>query len=220
MKTLICLIILTISAPAYTFAQDRYGIILGGGRSNIDNYQNYDYFINHRGGPYKYNLNDNFYSPLFSWKAGVYYIKPLKIHGLEAEIEIVANGMGAHSFFQPDLPGPDSIIYESNDRFVYISIPLNLRYSFRDCWYLSAGFTTGILIKNLDKDIYYDSSRLIDFGANIAFGLTLFPKLDLEFQAYHGLIRKNLDGIENGYDYRLFNWSETISLKYELGQRK
>lgn len=214
-KTISILFLITLSFSS--LAQKQFGVIAGLGQSDIDNYRNYKIFLHH--GLIDYSVVQNSFSKLLAWKMGAYYIQSLPVKRLNTEIELVLNGIGASYYFTPNEGSDyDSITYSGNHRVVYLAIPVNLQYYLQDYWYLKAGVVTSIRLINTDKDI--EKPRLVDFGASIAFGLELFPKLDIVLEGYHGISRMNITAEHDGYDSRLFNSSITVSLKYELWKRE
>lgn len=216
MKRNILFILIICALPFFSIAQGRFGISVGAGVSDINNYHNY--LHSSFPGTYNYLTEENYFSPTLSWKAGVFFNKSISGNRFEFAMELLVNGMGAYYTFQHI----DSNTTSNGHKwqYVYLSVPLNLRYNATKRLFIMAGPTTSLLLKNLDKKVYYGDSRLIDLGVNIALGVSLSTKIDLELQAYHGLIRRNNESFDSFIDKRLFNSSITVSLKYELWKQK
>jgi hypothetical protein len=201
-------------------SQSRYGITIGGGTSRIDNYKLY-FNRNINNGPY--DVIDYPYENLISWNVGFYYIKSYQKSDIDFGGEFLLNGMGAYIPFDSKIEADGTVSYQDSfkERLIYLSVPLFLRYNVGNCWFLQGGITNSILISKPPKPENWSDTKPYDLGGNLAFGVRLFPKINIEIQGYHSLIRINHvdETIEEMYDNRLFNSSITVSLKYELGQR-
>ena len=99
----------------------------------------------------------------------------------------------------------------------YLTIPLSLKYSPVTHWYVSGGLSLAVLIGK--PGTAYNDPRAIDFGANLGFGVQLFPRYDLFVNFYHALtyMNNNHDAIKDA-DGRLYNRSLTVNLRVQLGK--
>lgn len=217
MKTLYFIIIFLFISTSLSFSQTSFGVSVSGGSSNINNPRLYFNRIS----PEKTTDVVNYlFESTFSWNAGFYLNVPLKVNGLSTGVELLINNLGAF-LPQSNMEINEEIIYQQayQERMVYFSLPVYLKYNVSGCWYIKGGVTAGILL--YIPELNYSQPKKFDFGGNLAFGLSLFPKLDLEVNAYHSLIRINpVASWEDGSDNRLFNSSITVSLKYELWKKK
>jgi hypothetical protein len=217
MKTRCLLIGFLLFSTTLSFSQTSFGISVSGGSCNINNPRLYF----NRFDPLKTtDVVHYLFESTYSWNAGFYVNIPLKVNGLSTGAEILINNLGAF-LPQSDMEINEEIIYQQayRERMVYFSLPVFLKYNVSGCWYIKGGVTAGILLYIPESN--YSQPKKFDFGGNLAFGLNLFPKLDLEMNAYHSLIRINQSASwEEGSDNRLFNSSITVSLKYELWKRE
>ena len=145
MKTKKYLLIILLIIPLISAAQANFGILLGIGRSNIDNYRLY-FTRNTSDEPH--DVVGYPFESYYAWKAGFYYTIPINKKGLSAGCEFNLSGLGA---FIPGgsieiNPGDYSYQPEYAERLIYISIPMYIQYNFGSCWYISTGVTTGLLI--------------------------------------------------------------------------
>ncbi len=205
------------------FAQNRIGITLGTGVSKMDNYLLY---FHNDPAKTQHNIADNSYENLFSWNGGLYFYTSFNKQPIELGGEVQLNCMGAYNTWETPIY-EDSTFHKLStyaERLIYISIPLKINYSINNCWYVQAGLTSNILLSK-QKGMYNQSNpKPLDFGANLGLCFRIFPKINFEIQAYHGIWRMNLkqDFEEDNpqQDFRLFNSSLTVALKYELWKGK
>ncbi|MFZ4414859.1 MAG: hypothetical protein ACOYOV_17365 [Bacteroidales bacterium] len=215
MKKTIFILIICLGLSFFSFGQSRYGITAGAGISRMDNYKFYFVRENKH---YTVNAVDYPYENLFSWNFGLYYYKSFNSKPFEVGGELLLNALGT---FIPDDP---KIIGDNKERFIYISIPIKMRYNLHSCWYIQAGITNSLIIsKPSEENNSIEGIKPYDLGGNFGFGVWLFPKINLEIQGYHSLIRiNNTTWFEEQHDAdgSLYNGAITVSLKYELGKWK
>jgi hypothetical protein len=222
MKKSIFILIICLVLPFFSFGQSRYGITAGAGISRMDNYK---FYFEKESQHSMVNAIDYPYENLFSWNCGFYYYRSLNSKPIEWGGEILLNAMGAYIPDDSKISGDGSVSYqyEFNERLLYITIPLILRYNIHACWYIQAGLTNSLLISKPVKELNLSDTKPYDFGGNLGFGIWLFPKINLEIQGYHSFIRINhISWAEEQYavDGSLYNGAITVSLKYELGKWK
>ncbi|MBU1008932.1 MAG: hypothetical protein KKD74_02240 [Bacteroidetes bacterium] len=215
MKTIILCIFSFFIIPTSIWAQENYGISVSFGLSDINHFKTIfsDHPIN--GDQY---INQNNYHPLVAWSFGAFYIKPIGKKGLGIQAELLLNALGANYFLDLGSPDPQGIsVYEHNERLIYLALPLGLRYT-QSNWHISGSISNSLLLIPPGKEINYSQAGTYDLGGILAVGIQLFPRLEIELNAYHGFKHMNPDGIEGLTDYRLYNSSIQMALKYTLGK--
>ncbi len=198
------------------FGQSRFGFTAGAGTSRIDNYRRYFTRFTY---PEPLNVAGNYYTNISSWNVGFYYQKVLPIKRFEIGSELSVDNTGAYvkefninyDYYSP-----------YRERLTYLSIPLYLRFKAKEGWYSQIGLTNNFL---LSKQIPIRLFHIYDLGLNLALSFCLTKKMYFEIHGYHSIKRSNIklpfeETDNDPVDWRLFNSSLTVSLKYELWQAK
>ena len=194
-------------------AQDRYGLTFGVGTSKID----YLELANKKNG---YETYDLYYENLLSWNCGFYYIKSVHSKSLDIGGELLVKGMGSFMKYYDDTE--NNKLFSYRERLIYLSLPIFIRIKINNRCYIQPGLSNSILLNRPELSDKISTKKYYELGGDLTFGVSLSHKINLEIKGYHGFTH-NSSNIEGGFswmDTRLFNSSFTLSLQYELGQRK
>jgi hypothetical protein len=216
MKKSIFILIICLGLSVFSIGQSRFGITAGAGTSRIDNYRRYFTRFTY---PEPWNVAVNNYANISSWNVGFYYQKVLPIKRFEIGSEVLVDNIGAYvqEFnINYDFYGP------YRERLTYLSVPLYLRFKAKGGWYSQIGLTNNFL---LSKQQPYRQFHFYDLGLNLALSFCLSEKMYFEIHGFHSIKRSNVaypfeETYDDSVDWRLFNSSITVSLKYELWKKK
>jgi len=205
MKRFILLVAFS-AISAVAVSQNTFGLSAGFGSSMLDNYRNY---FRRNTAKLPADVVVYPYKPDYAWRFGCWTEFHHRISGLSTVVEADFVRLGARM--------PLTDFSSETESLNYLTIPLSLKYSPVTHWYVSGGLSLAVLIGK--PGTAYNDPRAIDFGANLGFGVQLFPRYDLFVNFYHALtyMNNNHDAIKDA-DGRLYNRSLTVHLRVQLGK--